>query len=108
MEAAELLEDALKEKRQAISSLQDRISLCDTSSSDLLTMRTELNRMKTHGSVDPHFVETFEKQKIVVEQITLQLQSDVHFLIEKEAPFLEHSMDIVLIHARLVMIRSWA
>ena len=94
-ESSELLEDVLKEKRQAISNLQDRILLCDSSCSDFHTMKAELNRMKTHGSVDPHFLETLEKQKIVIEQITLQLQSDVHFLIEKETPFLEHSMDIV-------------
>ena len=95
MESSELLEDVLKEKRQAISNLQDRILLCDSSCSDFHTMKAELNRMKTHGSVDPHFLETLEKQKIVIEQITLQLQSDVHFLIEKETPFLEHSIDIV-------------
>lgn len=95
MESSELLEDVLKEKRQAISSLQDRISLCDSSCSDLSSMKAELARLRARGVSDPRAIEAFEKQKVVVEQITLQLQSDVHFLIEKESPFLEHSMDIV-------------
>ena len=41
-------------------------------------------------------MEEYEKLKIVVDQQKLQLQSDVHFIIERDTPFVEHAFDIVL------------
>ena len=54
----------LKEKRNSLSDLRQRINSCSRSSSSF--------------------------------QQKLQLQSDVHFIIERDTPFVEHAFDIVL------------
>ena len=96
IETSELLRDELIEKRQAIQSLRERISLCDSSCSAFHSMQLQMSRLKASNSIDDSFREEYEKQKIVVEQQKLQLQSDVHFLLEKESPFVGHSLDILM------------
>lgn len=86
----------LKEKRNSLSDLRQRIHSCSRSSSSFQEMQLQVNQMKKEGAVDAGVMEEYEKLKIVVDQQKLQLQSDVHFIIERDTPFVEHAFDIVL------------
>lgn len=86
----------LKEKRNSLSDLRQRINSCSRSSSSFREMQLQVNQMKKEGAVDAGVMEEYEKLKIVVDQQKLQLQSDVHFIIERDTPFVEHAFDIVL------------
>ena len=63
----------------------------------LKDMQLQLGQMKSSNQVDPSFQEEYQKLKIVVDQQKLQLQSDVHFLLEKDTPFVEQCIDIVCV-----------
>ena len=95
MEISELLLTDLSEKKQAIEDLRSRISLCQKSCTSFKEMQLRLSKLKSQGESYPEFEEEYEKLRIVVDQQKLQLQSDVHFILEKESPFVEHGMDIV-------------
>ena len=92
---SELLLTDLSEKKQAIEDLRSRISLCQKSCTSFKEMQLRHSKLKNQGELYPEFEEEFEKLRIVVDQQKLQLQSDVHFILEKEVPFVEHGMDIV-------------
>ena len=85
----------LKEKRNSLNDLKQRINGCSRSSSSFQEMQLQISQMKKEGSVDAGVMEEYEKLKIVVDQQKLQLQSDVHFIIERDTPFVEHAFDIV-------------
>ena len=95
MEATELIINAVRDKRELISELKKRISICERSCVSLKDMQLQLGQMKSNNQVDPSFQEEYQKLKIVVDQQKLQLQSDVHFLLEKDTPFVEQCIDIV-------------
>ena len=96
MEATELIINAVRDKRELISELKKRISICERSCVSLKDMQLQLGQMKSNNQVDPSFQEEYQKLKIVVDQQKLQLQSDVHFLLEKDTPFVEQCIDIVV------------
>lgn len=87
--------NAVRDKRELISELKKRISICERSCVSLKDMQLQLGQMKSNNQVDPSFQEEYQKLKIVVDQQKLQLQSDVHFLLEKDTPFVEQCIDIV-------------
>lgn len=93
---SELLLTDLGEKKQAIEDLRNRISLCQKSCTSFKEMQLRQSKLRSQGEQYPEFEEEFEKLRIIVDQQKLQLQSDVHFILEKEIPFVEHSMDVVL------------
>jgi singapore isolate B (sub-type 7) whole genome shotgun sequence assembly, scaffold_2 len=95
VEATELIINAVRDKRELISELKKRISICERSCVSLKDMQLQLGQMKSNNQVDPSFQEEYQKLKIVVDQQKLQLQSDVHFLLEKDTPFVEQCIDIV-------------
>ena len=85
----------LKDKRHSLNDLKQRINSCSRSCNSFQEMQLQINQMKKGGDVDPGVMEEYEKLKIVVDQQKLQLQSDVHFIIEQDTPFVEHAFDIV-------------
>ena len=87
--------NALTEKRNCLKDLKQRINDCDRSCASFQEMQLQIHEMKKGGDVDTSLQEEYEKLKIVVEQQKLQLQSDVHFIIERDTPFVEHAFDIV-------------
>lgn len=87
--------NAIHDKRELIAELKKRISICERSCISLKDMQLQLGQMKSNNQVDPSFQEEYQKLKIVVDQQKLQLQSDVHFLLEKDTPFVEQCIDIV-------------
>ena len=87
--------NALTEKRNCLKDLKQRINDCDRSCASFQEMQLQIHEMKKGGAVDTSLQEEYEKLKIVVEQQKLQLQSDVHFIIERDTPFVEHAFDIV-------------
>ena len=102
MEATELIINAMRDKRELISELKKRISICERSCVSLKDMQLQLGQMKSNNQVDPSFQEEYQKLEIVLvfpfpghDQQKLQLQSDVHFLLEKDTPFVEQCIDIV-------------
>lgn len=96
MEMSELLLTDLGEKKQAIEDLRNRISLCQKSCTSFKEMQLRQSKLRSQGEQYPEFEEEFEKLRIIVDQQKLQLQSDVHFILEKEIPFVEHSMDVIM------------
>ncbi|KAK8821709.1 hypothetical protein AV274_5952 [Blastocystis sp. ATCC 50177/Nand II] len=95
IEVEDFMVNELKEKRNSLSDLRQRINSCSRSSSSFQEMQLQVNQMKKEGAVDAGVMEEYEKLKIVVDQQKLQLQSDVHFIIERDTPFVEHAFDIV-------------
>lgn len=95
MEAKETLLSEIKEKRHAIDDLKNRISDCGTYCSQYVDMKLQMSHIRDKEDMDPATVESFEKLQTMVHQQKLQLQSDVHFMIEKEIPFIHQSSDIV-------------
>ena len=95
MEITELLLTDLTEKRRVIEEFRKRISLCAESGAAYKEMFLHYSQLKSLGEDVLDIQEDCEKQKIVVEQQKLQLNSDIHFLLEKEKMFIEQNMDIV-------------
>ena len=95
MEITELLLTDLTEKRRIIEEFRKRISLCAQSGVSYKEMFLHYSQLKNQGDDVTDMQEECEKQKIIVEQQKLQLNSDIHFLLEKEKSFVEHNMDIV-------------
>ena len=89
--------NAVNDKRELLSELKKRIAICERSCVSLKDMQLQLGQMKSSNQVDPSFQEEYQKLKIVVDQQKLQLQSDVHFLLEKDTPFVEQCIDIVCV-----------
>ena len=95
MEITELLLTDLTEKRRIIEEFRKRISLCAQSDVSYKEMFLHYSQLKKQGDDVVDLQEECEKQKNIVEQQKLQLNSDIHFLLEKEKSFIEHNMDIV-------------
>lgn len=85
----------MKEKRQVIDDLKNRISDCSQYCNQYTDMKLQIAHIKDRNDVDPSVLEEFSKLETIVNQQKLQLQSDVHFLIEKESLFIQQSSDIV-------------
>ena len=95
MEITELLLTDLTEKKRIIEEFRKRITICAQSEAAYKEMFLQYSQLKNQGEDVTELQEECEKQKIVVEQQKLQLNSDIHFLLEKEKSFIEQNMDIV-------------
>lgn len=91
----ELIMTDLDEKKRVIEELRNRISICAQSGSAYKEMCIQYTQMRNSGEDSAEMREECEKQAVVVEQQKLQLNSDVHFLLEKESLFIEQSVEIV-------------
>ena len=95
MEAREILLNEIKEKRHMIDDLRTRIQECSEYCNHFTDMKMQISRVKDSGDVDPGTLEEYQKLENAISQQKLQLQSDVHFIIEKELQFIHQASNVV-------------
>lgn len=95
MEANETILCEIVDKRKAIEDLKQRISNCSKYCNQYVDMKLQLSHLKDMSEVNPATLQEYERLKTMIDQQKLQLQSDVHFIIEKEVSFLSQAGDIV-------------
>ena len=95
MEAKETLLLEVKEKRTAVESLKKQILDCNKYYSHFIDMKVQLSHIKEKDDIDPKTLEEYGKLQEIINQQKLHLQSEVHFLFEKELIFIDQASNVV-------------
>ena len=98
MEARETLLLEVKEKRSAVESLKKQILDCNKYYNHYIDMKVQLSHIKEKDDIDPNTLEEYGKLQEIINQQKLQLQSEVHFLFEKELVFVNQASNVVIHH----------
>lgn len=97
MEAQETLISEILERKHTIEDLKQRINDCSKYCNNYLDMKLQLSHIKDKEELDPLTLQEYDRLQTIIHQQKLQLQSDVHFLVEKELSFINQSGDIVCV-----------